>query len=434
MLIVNNCLNTESLAVRGGMMESLGNFPVSPWSGGSAFRSFCSVVACLVILLAIGCHKEEKSTASSAPIAVTVNEIVARDTPVTFEYVAQTQSSRLVNIYARVSGFLDRQVYTEGSMVKEGQVLFMMDQKPFQVQLDQAEAALARQEAAFEVARANLARTKPLVTLNALSQRDLDDATGQFESAAAAVEEAKSQVETAKLNLSYCTITSPVAGITSAAIQTEGTYLNPQNSQLTTVAVLTPMWVNFSLSENEMQGYYDQVSKGFLRPPANGNYEVEVILVDGSLFPHTGRITFAAPSFNSLTGTFLIRASVDNPEGKLRPNQYVRVRLKGAVRPSAVHIPQRAVQQGPKGHFVWVVDKESKAELRPVVAGDWYENDWFILEGLRTAERVVVDGGMTLRPGISVTVQTSSAKPDSKPAGMRPQAEAAKGDSARGGK
>jgi len=259
------------------------------------------MTAILLIVLfgmATGCSKapEEKSQHRSAE--VTVLTVEARDVPISGEYVAQTQSSRLVNIQARVTGFLDRRVYTEGAMVKEGDTLFLMDQKPFQAQLDQSQAAMARQVAAMETAKANLARVKPLAELDALSQKDLDDAKGQYESYAAAVDQAKAQVETAKLNLSYTVITSPVTGITSFAQQTEGTYISTQNSLLTTVAVLSPMWVNFSLSENEIQSFRDQEKRGLMRTPKDKNYVVEIILVDGSLYPYTGRITFADSSFN----------------------------------------------------------------------------------------------------------------------------------------
>jgi membrane fusion protein (multidrug efflux system) len=349
--------------------------------------------------------KSEKEASAPPPHVVTVMDIVQRDVPVAFEYVAQTQSSHLVNIQARVSGFLDKRLYTEGAVVKEGQILFQMDAKPFQVQLDQAKAALAKQEAALETARLNLERTKPLTEQNALSQKDLDDATGQYQSAAAATEQAKAQVESAKLNLSYTTITSPVSGVSSSAHQTDGTYINPQNSLLTTVAVLSPIWVNFSISENEMYKYRGQQAKGLLRAPKYEEHEVQIILVDGSVYPYTGRMTFAEPSYNAQTGTFLIRATFDNPEGVLRPNQYVRARLKGSVRPNAILVPQRAVQQGSRGHFVWVVDKESKVEVRPVVVGDWQGDDWFIDEGLRSGEQVVVDGALTLRPGVAVSTK-----------------------------
>jgi membrane fusion protein (multidrug efflux system) len=364
---------------------------------GALFASLASVV----MLAAMGCDQHESGQAQKElhPVEVTVMTLAPRDVPVDFEYVAQVQSSRQVNIQARVNGFLDKRVYTEGTIVREGQTLFVMDQKPFKVQLDQARAALARQEAAHEVARKNLDRVKPLTEANALSQKDLDDALGQLQSSAAAVEQARASVEEAKLNLSYTVITSPVTGITSAALQQDGTYLGQTNSQLTTVAVLSPVYVNFSISENDRLKYRDQIARGLLVEPRKKNFVAEIVLSDGSIFPHTGQVTFADPSFNAETGTFLIRATVDNPDGLLRPNQYVRLRLKGALRPNAILVPQRAVQQGAKGHFIWVVNQEGKAEPRPVVVGDWYGNDWFIYEGLHAGDQVVVDGGLTLRPG-----------------------------------
>ncbi len=380
-----------------------------------------SMAALLPAVLALAGCRNAREAAAEPPPSVSVIEVVPADVPVSAEYVAQTQSSHLVNIQARVSGFLDRHLYVEGAVVKEGQVLFQMDPRPFQAQLDQAKAALAQTEAALETARLNLARTRPLTELTALSQKDLDDATGQYQSAAAAVEQAKAQVETAKLNLSYTTITSPVTGVSSSAKQTDGTYISFQNSLLTTVATLSPMWVNFSLSENEMQRLRTQVAEGRLRPPADGNYTLEIILVDGSVYPYTGKITFAEPSFSAQTGTFLIRGSVENPEGLLRPNQYVRVRLRGAIRPKAIMVPQRAVQQGSKGHFVWVVGGGGKVEQRPVTVGEWHEDDWFVSEGLRAGDRVVVDGGLTIRPGSAVTVRPAT------PGGAATEGSAASG-------
>jgi len=370
--------------------------------------AFAGVAALAVFLAA--CTNEKAAPASSPkPPAVSVMEVAPRDVPVAFEYVAKTQSSHLVNIQARVSGFLERRLYTEGAVVKEGQILFQMDAKPFRVQLAQAEAALAKQMAAYETASLNLARTRPLAEQNALSQKDLDDATGQHQSTAASVEQAKAQVEAAKLDLSYTTISSPVTGVSSSALQTDGTYISPQNSLLTTVAVLSPMWVNFGISENEMQRYRDQIARGVLVTPEHMEYAVEIILVDGSIFPHTGRMTFAEPSYDPQTGTFLVRISVPNPQGILRPNQYVRARLQGAVRPKAVLVPQRAVQQGAKGHFVWVVGAGDKVEQRPVTVGEWHGDDWFIYEGLARGERVAVDGTLTLQPGMAVSVASPAA-------------------------
>ena len=363
------------------------------------------MLAGAAVVAALAACGKEAPKPEPAPLEVTTLAVQARDVPVAVEYVAQTQSSQAVNIQARVSGFLDKRVYTEGAFVKAGQVLFRMDPKPFQAQVDGAAAALQRNQAALDVASANLKRTKPLVEQNALSQKDLDDATGQYEQAAAAVAQSKAQLQSAQLDLSYTTITSPVDGISSYAAIADGTYLSPQNSQLTTVSVLSPMWINFSISENQIQRITNEVKQGLLKLPADLQMTVEIEQVDGSLYPHTGRITFADPSYNPQTGTFLIRATVDNPKGVLRPNQFVRARLRGAVRPNAILVPQRAVQQGGQGHFAWVVNKDGKAERRPVVVGDWYGDNWFINEGLRSGDQVAVDGVQRLSDGAPVKVK-----------------------------
>jgi membrane fusion protein (multidrug efflux system) len=358
--------------------------------------------ALVTVLLLAACNKEEKKASAPAPIDVTSMTVARQDTPITVTYVAQTQSSQAVNIQARVSGFLEKRMYVEGSVVKAGQVLFQMDQKPFQAQVDAQKAALQRSQASLEVAKANLGRTKPLAEQNALSQKDLDDAQGQYDSAAAAVEQGKAQLQEAQLNLSYTTITTPVTGVSSFAQVADGTYLNAQNSQLTTVSVLTPMWINFSVSENQMERVRDEVKRGLLNLPEGGRFIVQIELVDGSIFPYTGKLTFIDPSYNSSTGTFLLRATVDNPLGVLRPNQYVRTHLVGAIRPDAIVVPQRAVQQGAKGHFVWVINKQNQAEQRPVTVGDWYGDAWFISDGLDTGDQIVVDGGVRLAQGVPV--------------------------------
>src|SRR5437763_6911093 len=229
-----------------------------------------SVLVCAILVVA-ACSKEPPKPPPTQ-LDVTTMTVVARDVPDTAEYVAQTQSSQAVNIQARVSGFLDKRVYTEGAEVKAGQVLFQMDQKPFQAQVDAQRAALQRSQAGLEVAKANLDRTKPLAAANALSQKDLDDAQGQYEQAAAAVEQGKAQLTEAQLNLSYTTIRSPVDGVSSYAAIADGTYLSPANSQLTTVSVLSPMWITFSISENEMGRIRSDVRNGMLKFPEGGRF------------------------------------------------------------------------------------------------------------------------------------------------------------------
>jgi len=361
-----------------------------------------------MVLVAVGllasCGKQESKGEARPLSEVTVMTVTPQDTPVSYEYVGQTQSSHQVQIRARVNGFLEKRVYTEGATVKAGSVMFQQDTRPFQAQLDVALGGLAEQQARLQVANDNLAQVKPLAALNALSQKDLDDATGQQAAAAAAVQSAKANVEQARLNLGYTTITTPVTGLSSFARVQDGAYVNADNSLLTSVEQVDPIWVNFTVSENDMLGLRSDQAKGILKLPANDNYTVEVVLADGSVYPGKGKITFANASFNQQTGTFLLRATLPNLEGTLRPGQFVRARVSGPVRVNAILVPQQAVLQGANGHFVVVVDKESKAEIRGVQVGPWHGDDWFITEGLKAGDVVVTDGLVKLSPGAPVKI------------------------------
>ena len=367
-----------------------------------------SVVALSLALLLAACNKETAPPVRG-PVEVSVVTVASRDTPVTIEFVGQTQSSREVEIRARVDGFLEKRLYTEGEAVKAGQTLFQMDRKPFEAALQSAQGALAQRQAALEVAVATLGRVKPLAAEDAVSKKDLDDAIGTEQSARAAVLQSEAQVLSARLNLGYTTIASPLAGASSFAKVQEGSYVNSQNSLLTTVSQLDPIWVNFSISENEQLRWSSEAEKGLLNRPAGGNYEVELVLADGSVFPQQGRISFADPSFSKETGTFLVRSVLANPKGQLRPGQFVRVRIKGVVRPQGILLPQRAVLQGQRSHFVWVVGKDGKAEARPVGVGDWEGDDWFILQGLKAGEQVVVDGTVRVGPGVPLKITPAAA-------------------------
>lgn len=355
-----------------------------------------------VLLFTGGCS--ERPQPPARVVDVTAMTIAARDTPVVFEFVGQTQSSREVEIRARVDGFLEQRVYTEGSLVQAGQVLFLMDKKPFEAALQQARGELAQQQAKLQVASANLARVKPLAEQNAVSKKDLDDAIGNEQTARAAVLTAQGNTRQAELNLGYATIQSPLTGLSSFAKVQDGAYVNAQNNLLTTVAQLDPMWVNFSVSENEHLRLRESVKQGKLRLPSDKGYEVEVVLADGTKFQNHGTISFADPSFSKETGTFLVRSTFANSKGVLKPGQFVRVHVLGATRPNAILVPQRAVQQGAKSHFVWVVNKEGKAEHRGVIVGEWNGDDWVISEGLHAGEQVVVDGAIRVAQGATLKV------------------------------
>ncbi|WP_331713007.1 efflux RND transporter periplasmic adaptor subunit [Variovorax sp. HW608] len=367
-------------------------------------------LVCAAVLLS-ACSKSEPEKAAPPPTEVSAVSVKAQTVPVNYEFVGQTESSQQVEIRARVNGFLEKRVYTEGTFVEPGQVLFRMDVKPFEASLKAAKAELAQQQARLATARANLARVKPLVADNALAVKDLDDATGTEQAASAAVEAAAAKVTDAQLNLGYTTISSPVAGQSSFAKVQDGAYVNAENSLLTYVAKLDPMRVNFSLSENESLRLQDEIAKGKLLKAPRDDYAVELVLADGSSFPAQGRITFADASFSQETGTFLLRAELPNPKGELRPGQFVRVKVHGFMRPDSIIVPQRAVQEGPRGEYVWVVDAEGKATQRPVSVGDWMGDQWLVTAGLKDGERVVVDGFMRLAPGAPVKVKEVPPEP-----------------------
>jgi membrane fusion protein (multidrug efflux system) len=360
-----------------------------------------------------GCSKPEAPP--PPPPEVTVIEVQPKDTPVSHSFVGVTSSSQQVEVRARVSGFLERRIYREGSLLKEGEVMFEMDRKPFEAQLDAAEGALKEQRARLWTAQANLKRVKPLAAANAVSQKDLDDATGRVNAAAAAVELARAEVETAELNLGYTTIYAPVTGVSSYARIQDGAYLSPLNSLLTYVAQIDPIWVDFSISEDEMLRARREAAEGLIRFPEREQFDVEIVLADGSVYPETGKIFFQDANYSTETGTFLIRATFSNPKGLMRPGQFVTVRMKGAIRPNAILVPQKAVLQGAKGFFVWIIDKDGKAQTRHIEVGDWQGDDWFVYKGLSAGEKVVTDGIVRLAKGTSVKIVEADAE-DKSPA------------------
>jgi len=372
-----------------------------------------ALLCALAIGAAGGCSREAAPPQRPAP-EVTVLTVAPRTIPYVMSFVAQTESSRQVDIVARVSGYLDRIAYREGEMVKEGQLLFQLDRRPFQAQLDAARGELLAQQARFATARANLERVKPLAEQDALSRADLDKAQGDYDAANAAVYAAQAKVKEQELNLGYATIVAPVTGLASRSSQRQGAYVNAMSdsAKLTYVAALDPIWVNFSVSQNQTTKLKDMIEKKQLVPPPKLDFSVELVLSDGKLYAEKGRISFSDPSFSQETGSFLVRAQLPNPRQELRPGMFVTARLHGATRPDAVVVPQLAVQQGSNGHLVYVVKQDGTAEVRPVVVGDYQgDKDIVVTSGLQGGDRVVVDGALRVVPGQPVRI-VEAAKPD----------------------
>jgi membrane fusion protein, multidrug efflux system len=342
--------------------------------------------------------------AGMPPPEVTVMTVTPQSLPVTFDYVGQTAGSREVEVRARVTGILLARNFKEGGPVAKGQSLFTIDPAPFQAVAARAEADVAAAEARLEQAQRNAARLKPLYAEKAVSQKDYDDAASAEAIGAADLKSARARLAEARLNLGYTKVEAPVAGLASRSLRSEGSLVSGPDVLLTSVTQVDPIWVNFGIPDNDQARLQKEAEAGQLALPKDGRFEVALQLADGSMYAKTGHLSFADVRVSPATGTREARAELPNPNGELRPGQFARVLLRGASRPNAVTVPQRAVLEGPQGKFVYVVNEKSQAEPRPVEAGEWTENTWVITAGLKPGERVIVDGVMRLGPGAPVKV------------------------------
>lgn len=342
------------------------------------------------------------------PPEVNVMIVAPQSLPAAFEYVGQTAASREVEVRARVTGILLSRNFAEGGPVKKGQSLFSIDPAPIQAVLNRAEADVAAAEARLEQAKRNAARLKPLYAEKAVSQKEYDDAVSGELIGAADLKAARARQAEARLNLEYTKVESPVSGVASRSLRSEGSLVSGPDVLLTTVMQVDPIWVNFGIPDTEQARLQKEAEAGRLNLPKN--FQVGLRLADGSVYPRSGKLSFADIRISPATGTREARAEIPNPDGVLRPGQFVRVILRGAARPNAVAVPQRAVLEGPQGKFVYVVNEKSQAEARPVEAGEWAGDTWIITSGLKGGERVITDGVMKLGPGAPVKVAEKPAE------------------------
>ncbi len=363
--------------------------------------AFLCVLCLLGFLQACDDSPETKATGSLRPVDVI--RVAGSDLPVSFDYAARTASSQRVEIRPRVTGYLEEIAYTEGGFVREGEVLFRMDSKPFEARLRGARGELSQQQARLENARALLDRVVPLAEARAVAQKELDDARAMVAQSAAAVEAASARVYEAQLELDYATIKAPVTGIAGAARFRQGALVTGSLEPLTEVARVDPIWVEFSVAENQLLAARSNSNNHSINYPENGAFDVSLTLADGTRHPWTGRLSFADAAVSERTGSLLMRAEIPNPGTSLRPGQFVSISLSGAYRPDAIAVPQGAVHQGPRGPFVWVVDGDSQAQRRPVITGPWVQDAWLIRQGLSAGESVIVQGVMGLSAGMPVT-------------------------------
>ena len=363
-----------------------------------AARSTFALCACLLALS--GC-KGNAQPQTPPPPEVSVIEV--RPGPVTVynEYVAQTQAPDTIEIRSQVTGLLERQAFADGARVKKGDVLYVIDQRPFEAQLAQAKASLAQAEANLVNTKQNLARNSRLIAQKAVSQQDYDTAVAQERSSTALVEAQKALLRSVELNLEFATLRASREGVMSSSQVKPGSLITAQQTLLTTLYSSDPMWVNFSVSEDRLL----ELQKTLKHPPGEQPDlapPFHIRLADGTDYNLTGKLNFVDATIDAKSGTLQLRVSVPNPNRLLRPGLFVRVIVAAFEIPSAIRIPQQAVQELQGLKSVYVVTADGKAEPRQIVARYRLGNDWVVDSGLAAGDRVVTEGIGKLRPGAAV--------------------------------
>jgi RND family efflux transporter MFP subunit len=397
-----------------------------------------------MFVIATGCGRATQAAAAPKPLEVLVADVQQRDVPLYREWIGTVDGLVNAEIKAQVSGYLVKQEYTEGSFVRQGDLLFQIDPRPFQADLDQAEGRLAQAQGQLAQARAQLAQAEaevavadanqhrvqldvdrytPLVQQHAITQQDLDNSTqnnmaakaqlqaakaqvetdnAQITAATAAVQSATAAVETSRINLGFTRLTAPIDGIPGIALLQVGALVSPASGAITTVSTLDPVKVYFTISEQE----YLERKREFPTPEkfleARARLQLELILADGTTYPEKGKVYFADRQVDVRTGAIRVAGLFPNPGNVLRPGQYARVRAATEIDHGALLVPQQAVFDIQGTRQLALVGGDNKVSVRPVTLGETVGHDWIVSEGVKPGERVVVDGVQKVRPGMQV--------------------------------
>ncbi|EQM71583.1 hypothetical protein L682_30365 [Aquipseudomonas alcaligenes OT 69] len=356
--------------------------------------------------------------AAPPPPEVLVETVKTAPLPMTLEYAGRTAGYREVEVRAQVSGILQERTYQEGSKVQRGQVLFRIDPRTYQAALGSAKGALAQEQARYRQTERDLKRIRELQKKGFASESELDNAVSNYEQSKANVQAAEANVQAKQIDLDYTTVKAPITGMTSKETRSEGSLVvagDPNSSLLTQLTQLDPIYVNFGYPDTEAERIREDVQTGKLTLPEGGKLAAVLKFGDGSTYPLEGRVDFTDSFVNTGTGTVSARAVVPNPEQKLLPGQFVRVLVKGLSRPKAITVPERALAQGPRGTFVYVVDKDGVARMREVKTGDTSEGRWVIESGIAEGDRVIVEGLPKVRPDSPVKAVEAKDKPADQP-------------------
>jgi membrane fusion protein, multidrug efflux system len=363
---------------------------------------FLTVTFCLLVAASAGCKQETASMPPPGPPeveVVTISTQMVADEP---EFIGQAESSRPAEIRSQVTGILKEIYFQEGRDVKKGDRLYRIDPVPFEAAYGSAKAKVAQSEARLVQAKQNLARVKPLLVEQAVSQKDVDDAVAEDLAARAALQGAKADLVKAKFDYDNTLIVAPISGMIERSKIYEGRLVSAQTDLLNVIHRLDPIYVIVSLPENYLLQRRRELLEKKVESPDVYQLKGIITFADHSTYPQEGTLDLLDVGLRTETGARHGRFVFPNPDRVLLPGQFVKVRVKGYTKPAAILVPQRAVQQGPKGPVVFVVGQNDKVEMRPVQASGWQGNQWLIDEGLQAGERIIVEGIHKVAPGAPV--------------------------------
>ncbi|MDD2658633.1 MAG: efflux RND transporter periplasmic adaptor subunit [Methylococcales bacterium] len=402
-------------------MKSTQNMSISKKCRSGRFPDSILFFPVIAALFINGCEKPNEQAAASPPIVV-VTEVIQKDVPIQQEWVGTLDGMVNAQINAQVNGYLIKRNYKEGDLVKKGQLLYEIDPRTFQANLDQEKSNLARQQAVLKTAQLDLARIKRLLPEKAVSVRDRDNAVGREASAQAEVLAAEAAVEKAQLDLGFTKIASPISGVAGISKAQLGDLVGPgsANNVLTSVSQVEPIRAYLGLSEQQyLQFAREKVNHDQRQEPI----PLELILADGTTYPYGGKFYFADRQVDVNTGTIQVAVLFPNPGNLLRPGQFAKIRAVIKTETGALLVPQQAVTQLQSKFQIAVVDSGNTVGIRLVKPGERVGSLWIINEGLKPGDRVIVEGLQKVRNGMKVSpkpftqpLETAPAPPSTSPA------------------
>ncbi|TNV21751.1 efflux RND transporter periplasmic adaptor subunit [Buttiauxella sp. B2] len=367
-----------------------------------------------VLLLAAGvltgCNDKGDEKAQASAPQVNVYTVKAAPLAVTTELPGRTDAFRVAEVRPQVSGIILKRNFVEGSDIVAGNSLYQIDPAPYQATWNSAQGALAKAQAAANIAHLTVKRYLPLLGTKYISQQEYDQAVATAQQADAQVKAAKADVENARINLAYTKVTSPIDGLIGKSNVTEGALVtNGQASSMATVQQLDPIYVDVTQSSNDFMQLKQAVLQGSLQK-VNGKTAVQLMMEDGQPYPLNGQLEFSDVTVDQTTGSITLRAVFPNPQHQLLPGMYVRAKIDEGIQPEAMLVPQQGVTRNPRGDAtVLVVDKNNKAQVREVTAPQAMGDQWLVTKGVKPGDKIIVSGLQRVRPGVAVQIVPDSA-------------------------